>query len=220
MVWQTIRAFGETDYTAVMRQWDPDTRSFRLRSSTCDALTREMRNKEKWYVAGWKIHLSIYPADYDKALAALRLFDERMAPTGLVYKYARSRQLYEGFSGEVKGKFATIYCKSPTDVPAIIHLINLLFTQDGITPVSSDKIKGLDGLSHELPLVGGYGFVRYGAFCYTNGILDLTDADRKPMSDSRRLAFPRFKDPTRLAGEMEVFKALLVPSPSLPGGAD
>lgn len=177
-----------------------------------------MRNKDPWYVAGWKIHLSIYPAEYANALAALGLFDERMAPTGLVYKYARSRQLYEGFSGEVKGKFATIYCKAPTDVPAIIQLINLLFTQDGITPVSSDKIKGLDGLSHELPLVGGYGFVRYGAFCYTNGILDLTDADRKPMSDSRRLPFPRFKDPDRLAGEIEVFKDLLVPSFVPPDG--
>lgn len=171
-----------------------------------------MRNKDPWYVAGWKIHLSIYPADYANALAALKLFNERMGPTGLVFKYASSRPLYEGFSGEVKGKFATIYCKAPTDIPAIMHLINLLFTQEGITPVSSDLINGLEGLGHELPLVGGYGFVRYGAFCYTYGILDLTDADRKPMSDSRRLPFPRFKDPTLLAGELEVFKNLIVPS--------
>lgn len=220
MTWHTIRAFGATDYQAVMRYRDPNTQSFRFRTSTCRALTPEMRKKDRWYVGGWKMHLSIYPADFAKALIALRLFEDRTAPTGLVYKYACSRRLYEGFAGEVKGKFATIYCKASTDIPAIIHLINLLFTQDGITPVSSEKIKGLKGLSHELPLVGGYGFVRYGAFCYTNGILDLTDADRKPMSDSRRLAFPRFKDPTRLTGEIEVFKDLLLPSPSSLGVTD
>ena len=105
-----------------------------------------MRNKDPWYVAGWKIHLSIYPADYANALAALRLFHERMAPTGLVYKYARSRQLYEGFSGEVKGKFATIYCKGPTDVPAIVQLINLLFTQDGLVANIAARLAGMAGI--------------------------------------------------------------------------
>ena len=50
--------------------------------------------------------------------------------------------------------------------------------------------------------------------------LDLTDADRKPMSDSRRLPFPRFKDPARLAGEIEVFKDFLGPSFAPPDGTD
>ena len=201
-----IRSFGATDYKAVSRDWDPDTQPFRFRSSTCCALTPEIRKKGKWYVAGWKIHLPIYPAGYSKALRALRLFEDRMSPISLVYKYAASRPLYESFTGEVKGKFATIYCKASTDIPPIAFLLNQLFTQDGITPVSRIKINELDGLKYELPLIGGYGYVRYGAFCYTNGILNLTDADREPMQDSRRLPFPEFKDPTKLAGEMDVFK--------------
>jgi len=164
-----------------------------------------MRNKDKWYVAGWKIHLSIYPSDYSKALPALRLFEDRMSPTGLVYKNAASRRLYVSFTDAVKGKFATFYCKAPTDIPPIAFRLNQLFTQDGITPVSRIKINQLDGLKHELPLIGGYCFVRYGAFCYTNGILDLTDANREPVQDSRHLPFPRFKDPARLSGEMDVF---------------
>jgi hypothetical protein len=209
--WHTIRSFGATDYPAVMRFREPDTGIFRFRASTSDVLTPAMRKKDRWYVAGWKLHLSIYPADYPKALLALRLFEDRMAPTGLVYKYAASRRLYEGFSGEVKGKFATIYCIAPTDVPTVIYLLNQLFLQEGITPVGRGLIDSLDGLKHELPLIGGYGFVRYGAFCYTNGILDLTNVNREPMADSRRRPFPRFTDPTRLEGEMDVFRDLLQP---------
>jgi len=207
--WHTIRSFGATDYQAVMRYRDPGTQSFRFRTSTSCALTLEMRKKDKWYVGGWKIHLSIYPADYARALLALRLFEDRMAPTGLVYKYAASRRLYESFAGEVKGKFATIYCKAPTDIPTVIYLLNQIFTQEGITPVGRAQINGLDGLKHELRLIGGYGFVRYGAFCYTNGILDLTDANREPMPDNRRRPFPRFTDPTRLEGEMALFADLV-----------
>lgn len=209
MTWHTIRAFGATDYQAVMRYRDPNTQSFRFRTSTCRALTPEMRKKDRWYVGGWKMHLSIYPADFAKALIALRLFEDRTAPTGLVYKYACSRRLYEGFAGEVKGKFATIYCKAPTDIPTVVHLLNQLFTQEGITPLGRTQINALDGLKHELPLIGGYGFVRYGAFCYTNGVLDLTDADREPMPDNRRRPFPRFTDPNRLAGEMAEFMDLV-----------
>ncbi len=211
MSWHTIRSFGATDYPAVMRFREPDTGIFRFRTSTSDVVTPAMRKKDRWYVAGWKLHLSIYPADYPKALLALRLFEDRMAPTGLVYKYAASRRLYEGFSGEVKGKFATIYCIAPTDVPTVIYLLNQLFLQEGITPVGRGLIDSLDGLKHELPLIGGYGFVRYGAFCYTNGILDLTNVNREPMADSRRRPFPRFTDPTRLEGEMDVFRDLLQP---------
>ncbi len=209
MTWHSIRSFGETDYTAVTRVWDPRSRTFRFKSSSCKALTREMRRKEAWYVAGWKVHLSIYPANYTAALPALRIFETRVADSGLVYKYAASKQLYEGFAGEVKGKFATIYCKAPTDVPTVVNLINQLFTQEGITPVNRKRIDGLEGLRHEIPLIGGYGFVRYGAFCYTKGILDLTDPARDPMRDSRRLPFPRFSDPARLAGEMEAFRHLI-----------
>ena len=209
MTWHTIRAFGATDYQAVMRYRDPNMRSFRFRSSTCSALTPEMHKKGRWYVGGWKMHLSIYPADYAKALIALRMFEARTVPAGLVYKYAGSRRLYEGFAGEVKGKFATIYCKAPTDIPTIVYLMNLLFAQQGITPVARSQINRFVGLKHELQLIGGYGFVRYGAFCYTNGVLDLTDAKREPMPDNRRLAFPRFTDPTRLAGEMAVFMDLV-----------
>ncbi len=207
-----IRSFGATDYTAVMRQWDPETRSHHFRTSTSKQLTPQMRKNERWYVAGWKIHLSIYPADYARALPAIRLFEDRMAPTGLVYKYAASKRLYEGFVGEVKGKFLTIYCKAPTDIPATIYLINQLFTQEGITPVSRARIDQLPGLCHELPLVDGFGFVRYGAFCYTKGILDLTDAQREPMRDSRHRPFPRFKDPARLEAEMNAFKDMVVPT--------
>ncbi len=209
MSWQMVRSFGATDYKAVTRYQDPETKSFRFRSLTCRALTQEMRNRDKWYVAGWKIHLSIYPADYAKALPALRLFEERMAPSGLVYKFAASKGIYESFMGEVKGKFATLYCKVPTDIPTVIYLVNQLFTQEGITPVSRAKISELNGLKHELPLIGGYGFVRYGAFCYTNGILDLTDANREPLQDSRLRPFPRFKDPLRLAAEMAAFLDLV-----------
>ena len=210
MSWHTIRSFGATDYPAVMRYWDADLQqAFRFRTSTSCAITPEMRKKDKWYVGGWKIHLSVYPADYAKALLALRLFEDRMAPTGLVYKYAASRRLYENFAGEVKGKFATIYCKAPTDIPTVVYLLNQLFTQEGITPVGRIQINTLAGLKHELKLIGGYGFVRYGAFCYTNGILDLTDPAREPMTDSRRRPFPRFRDATRLAGEMAAFMGLL-----------
>ena len=209
MAWHTIRSFGATDYPAVMRHWDPVAQSFKLRFSTSDALTPEMRKKDKWYVGGWKIHWSIYPADYAKALLALRLFEDRMAPTGLVYKYAASRREYDNLVGAAKGKFATIYCKAPTDVTAIVYLMNQLFTQEGITPVARAQINTLEGLKHELKLSGGYAYVRYGAFCYTNGILDLTDASREPMRDSRRRPFPTFTDPTRLAGETALFSDLL-----------
>jgi hypothetical protein len=209
VAWHTIRSFGATDYQAAMRYWDPDTQSFQLRLSTSDALTSEMRKIDEWYVGGWKIHWSIYPADYAKALLALRLFEDRIASTGLVYKYAASRQVYERFTGEVKGKFATIYCKAPTDVTKVAYLLNQLFTQEGITPIGRVQIKSLEGLRHELKLIGGYGFVRYGAFCYTNGVLDLTDANREPMPDTRRRPFPRFSDPKRLAGEMALFEELL-----------
>jgi hypothetical protein len=195
VAWHTIRSFGATDYPAVMRHRDPKTQSFKLRFSTSNALTPAMRKQDKWYVGGWKIHWSIYPADYAKALLALRLFGDRMASTGLVHKYAASRRGYEHFAGEVKGKFATIYCKAPTDVPTVVFLLNQLFTQEGITPVGITQINALEGLKHELKLIGGYGFVRYGAFCYTNGILDLTDASREPMRDTRRRPFPTFTDP-------------------------
>jgi hypothetical protein len=209
VAWHTIRSFGATDYQAVMRYWDVDLQAFRFRTSTSSTLTPEMRKKDKWYVGGWKIHLSIYPADYSKALLALRLFEDRIAPTCLVYKYAASRRLYENFSGEVKGKFTTIYCKAPTDIRTVVYLVNKLFTQEGITPVGRTQINALDGLKHELKLIGGYGFVRYGAFCYTNGILDLTDPDRRPMTDSRCRPFPHFRDANRLAGEMAAFMGLL-----------
>lgn len=192
-----------------MRYRDKDSQAFRFRFATCRELTPEMRKKNKWYVAGWKIHLSIYPSDYSKALTALRLFEGRMAPTGLVFKYAASKRLYEGFAGEVKGKFATVYCKTPTDIAPVVYLVNQLFTQDGITPVDRNIIDTLEGLKHELPLIGGYGFVRYGAFCYTNGILDLSAAHRKPFPDNRRRPFPEFRDPARLAGERDLFKDLI-----------
>lgn len=209
MAWHTIRSFGAADYQAVMRHWDPDRQSFCFRTATCRALTPAMRKKDNWYVNGWKIHLSIYPADYAKALPALRLFEERISTTGLVYKYAASKRLYGGFTGEVKGKFATIYCKAPTNIPTVVYLVNQLLTQEGITPVGRGIIDRLEGLKHELPLIGGYGFVRYGAFCYTKGILDLTDAESGPMPDSRDRPFPIFKDPARLAAEMAVFKDLI-----------
>jgi hypothetical protein len=205
MTWYTIRSFGDTDYTAVKRMWDPRSRSFCLCSSSCNRLTREMRRKDAWYVAGWKLHLSIYPADYPAALPALMKFEDRFATSGLVYKYAGSKKLYEDFVGEVKGKFATIYCKTPADVPTVIQQINQIFAQEGVTPVSRTTIEALDGLRHEIPLTGGYGFARYGAFCYTNGIIDLTDPGREPMPDSRHLPFPRFSDPARLAGEIDAF---------------
>lgn len=208
-----IRSFGATDYTAVKRQWDPATRSYRFEISTSNALTRDMRRSERWYVGGWKIHLSIYPADYAKALLALKLFEERVAAMGLVYKYASSKKLYERFVGEVKGKFATVYCKSAADIPKVILLVNQMFTQEGITALNRSRIAQLPGLRHELPLVDGFGFVRYGAFCYTNGILDLTDADRQPMRDSRHRPFPRFTDPTRLEDEIDVFRDLMMPTP-------
>lgn len=206
-----IRSFGASDYPAVMRYRDPDTGQFRFRSSTSRRLTREMRRKDRWYVAGWKLHLSIYPADYARALPALRLFEDRVAPTGLVYKYAASKRIYESFVGEVRGKFATIYCRAPSEIPTAIYLLNQLFTQEGITPVDRRTIDSLDGLKVELPLLGGYGFVRYGAFCYTNGILDPTDASREPMQDSRQCPFPRFRDPIRLAEDIAVFRDLLQP---------
>lgn len=209
MAWHTIRSFGATDYPALMRQWDPDAQSFKLRLSTSGALTPKMRKQDKWYVGGWKIHWSIYPADYAKALLAIRLFEDRMVSTDLVYKYAASRRRYERFAGEVKGKFATIYCKAPTVVPTVVYLLNQLFIQEGITPVGRSQINALEGLKHELKLFGGYAFIRYGAFCYTNGILDLTDANREPMPDNRRRPFPRFTDPNRLAGEMALFADLL-----------
>jgi len=211
MSWHVIRSFGDSDHQAYMRFWDPVSHAFRFRTLTCSALTREMRKKDRWYVAGWKIHLSIYPADYARALPALRLFEDRVASAGLVYKYAASRRLYEGFEGEVKGKFLTIYCQTPDEIPPVIHLINQLFTREGITPVARSRIDELEGLRHELPLVGGYGFVRYGAFCYTNGLLDLTDPSREPMHDNRHLPFPRFRDPARLAAEIDLFNDLVLP---------
>lgn len=213
MAWHAIRSFGATDHMAYMRYWDKARQRFRLRSSTCAALTPEMRKQQRWYVAGWKIHLSIYPADYPKALPAIRIFEERMASSSLVYKYAASRSIYESFEGEVKGKFATMYCKAPSEVPAIISLINRLFIEQGITPVSRTRIDLLDGLRHELPLTGGFGFVRYGAFCYTNGILDLTDASRAPLRDSRHQPFPRFRNPARLTDEIAVFSSVLCEHP-------
>lgn len=211
MSWHMVRSFSAADYKAVMRCRDPESGSFRFCSSTCCALTPQMRRRDRWYVAGWKIHLAIYPADYPKTLPALRLFEDRMASSGLVYKYAASKKLYERFTGEVKGKFATIYCKTPADISSIIYLLNQLFIQEGLTPVSRGVINGLSGLKHELPLIGGFGFVRYGAFCYTNGILDLTDAGREPMRDCRRRAFPEFADPTFLAKEIAIFSDLLQP---------
>jgi hypothetical protein len=211
MSWHAIRSFSTADYLAYMRYWDKDRQVFRFRISSCADLTREARRQRRWYVPGWKVHLSIYPADYARSLPALRLFEDRMASTGLVYKYAASKQLYEAFEGAVKGKFATIYCRAPTEVPSVIHLINQLFTQEGVTPVSRHRIDELAGLRHELPLVGGFGFVRYGAFCYTNGILDLSDAARSPLRDNRLLPFPRFSDPCRLEHEIRAFRNVLAP---------
>ncbi len=213
MSWHAIRSFGATDYRAYMRFWDKERQSFRLRSSTCKALNPALRKQNKWYVAGWKIHLSIYPSDYAKVLPGLRSFENRMAPLGLVYKYAASKKIYEEFEGEVKGKFATIYCKTPADVPPIIQLVNQLFTREGITPVSRDRIGAFEGLRHELPLSGGFGFVRYGAFCYTNGILDLTDAGRAPLRDNRLRPFPSFRDSSRLTDEIAVFSSVLSEHP-------
>jgi len=211
MSWHVMRSFKDSDHQAYMRFWDPASCCFRFRTLTCSALNREMRKRDRWYVAGWKIHLSIYPADYARALPALRLFEDRVAPAGLVYKYAASKGLYEAFEGEVKGKFATIYCTTPDEIPPILHLTNQLFTQEGITPVARSRIDELDGLRHELPLIGGYGFVRYGAFCYTNGLLDLTDPSREPIRDDRHLPFPRFRDPARLAAEIDLFNDLILP---------
>ena len=210
MTWRMIRSFRDGDYPAVMRFRDPETQAHRFRWSTTGALTPQMRRQDDWYVAGWKIHVSIFPADFSKALLALKRLDERLAPRGLVCKYAISRQVYDAFTGEVKGKFFTIYCKSSDDLPPVVHSINHLFAIEGVTPVSRIKIDELDGLRHELPLTGGYAFTRYGAFCYTNGILDLTDASRNPMSDSRHLAFPRFSDPERLSKEMGTFAELIL----------
>jgi hypothetical protein len=192
-----------------MRIRDPQTGSYGFRTSTCAALTPAMRRKNRWYVAGWKIHLSIYPGDYARVLAALRLFETRVGPTELVYKYAASQQLYKAFAGEVKGKFATVYCKMPTDIRPIVYLVNQLFTQEGIVPVSRRKIDQLDGLKHEFALIGGYCFVRYGAFCYTQGILDLSDANREPLADDRHRPFPAFTDAALLAGQIELFRDLV-----------
>jgi len=214
--WHMIRSFGATDYPAVMRYRDPQTGSCRLRTSTCADLTPAMRKKDRWYVAGWKVHLSIYPGDYARAISALRAVEARLAPTGLVYKYAASQQLYKAFAGEVKGKFATLYCKAPTDIRPIVCLVDQLFTQEGIIPVSRKKIDQLDGLKHEFALTGGYCFVRYGAFCYTQGILDLTDANREPLADNRQRPFPAFTDTALLAGQFELFKDLVHHCP--PGG--
>jgi hypothetical protein len=211
-----VRSFGATDYQAVMRYRDPQTRSIGFRTTTCAALTRAMRKKDNWFVAGWKVHLSIYPGDFARVLPALRLFEASIAATGLVYKYAASQQLYRAFAGEVRGKFATVYCKVPTDVRPIVYRVNQLFTQEGITPVSRTKINQLAGLRYELPMTGGYCFVRYGAFCCTPGILDLTDADRPPFADDRRLPFPAFRNPDRLAGELEIFKDLIQPPRNYP----
>lgn len=208
-----IRSFGDSRYAAVRRQWDPQRRSHRFVVASCDTLTRDMRREHDWYVAGWKIHLSIYPGDYASALPALRLFEDRLAAKGLVYKYAASRRMYEAFMGDVKGKFATIYCQSAADVPPVIYLVNQLFTQEGITPVSRAIVDSLPGLRHELPLIDGFGFVRYGAFCYTKGLLDLSDPERAPMRDSRHRPYPRFNDPSRLEGEMDAFRGLIVASP-------
>ena len=172
-----------------------------------------MRRKDAWYVAGWKLHLSIYPADYALALPALRMFEDRIADQGLVFKYAASRKLYGEFSGAVKGKFATIYCKAAADIRPIVHLINQLFTQDGITPLDARAVQSLEGLGHELPMVGGYGFVRYGAFCYTKGILDLTDPQRAPMPDDRSRSIPAFRNPDFLKDQMAAFEDLILRQP-------
>ena len=75
MSWNTIRSFGATDYPAVRRIRDPQTGFYDFQTSTCAALTPAMRKKDRWYVAGWKIHLSVYPGEYARALAALRLFE-------------------------------------------------------------------------------------------------------------------------------------------------
>lgn len=208
-----IRSFSVSNYTAVRRQWEPERRSHRFVVASSRTLTRGMRRENDWYVAGWKVHLSIYPADYARALPALRLFEARTAAMGLVYKYAASRKQYEAFTGDVKGKFATIYCQSAADVSPVIYLANQLFTQEGVTPVSRALIDGLPGLRHELPLVDGYGFVRYGAFCFNKAILDLTDPDRPPMTDNRHRAYPQFNDPARLETEMEAFRGVIAAPP-------
>jgi hypothetical protein len=52
--------------------------------------------------------------------------------------------------------------------------LNQLFTQERITPVGRIQIDALSVLK----LIGGYGFLGYGAFCSANGIPDLTDASQ------------------------------------------
>ncbi|BBO84541.1 hypothetical protein [Desulfosarcina ovata] len=209
MPWHSIRSFRDSDYTAIMRDCEMHTQTFFFRRSTTREITPQMRRQVQWYVAGWKIHLSIYPAEYARVLPSLQLFENRMASTGLVYKYAASKRHYENFSGLVKGKFATLYCKSAEDIPPIIQLVNQIFTQDGITPVSKKIIGTAKGLRHELPLIGGYGFVRYGAFCYTRQILDLTDPQHEPFEDDRYHPYPQFRNPSLLDGEIGRFKNVI-----------
>ena len=212
MTWHTFGSFRKSDYKAFARYWDESRQAFKFRSSTVDSLTPQMRRERNWYVAGWKIHLSIYPADYEKARRAVQYFAVHTASAGLVFKYARSKSVYETFSGEVAGKFATIYCMGPENIRPISSLFNELFTGAAIMPVEKDIIESLSGLSHELPLVGGFGFVRYGVFCYTNAILDPTEPSRYPIADNRHRPFPSFSDPTLLAKEIAVFEDLL-PAP-------
>ncbi len=212
VTWHTIGSFRKSDYKAVARYWDESRQSFRLRSSTVGSLTPQMRRDLKWYVAGWKIHLTIYPSDYEKARRAVQYFAVHTASEGLVFKYARSKAVYESFSGEVEGKFATIYCKGPNDIRPVSNLFNDLFTGAAIMPVEKNIIENLTGLRHELPLAGGFGFVRYGVFCYTNMILDPTEPTRHPFADNRHRPFPSFSNPTLLAKEIAVFEDLL-PAP-------
>jgi len=209
VIWHTIGSFRQSKYKAFSRYWDESQQAHKFRSTTVGDLTPRMRRELKWHVAGWKIHLSIHPSDYEKARRAIQYFAVHTASVGLVFKYARTKAIYESFSGEVAGKFATIYCKGPDNIRPISTLFNSLFTGAAIVPVNKDVIDKLTGLRHELPLSGGFGFVRYGVFCYTNTILDPTEPTRHPIQDNRHRPFPSFSDPTMLAKEIAVFEDLL-----------
>ena len=204
-----MRAFSAASYPAVRRVCDSKTGRYSFQQTTTDKLTRPMRQQQNWHVAGWKLHIAVYPADYTQALLALRAFEERFEITGLVYKYAASRQSYENFTGAVRGKFATIYCTAPSDIPPTLELVNHFFGDHGITPLNRRTIDSLEGLRYELPLLGGFGFVRYGAFSYQRELLDLSDPQREPLVDDRCRPFPEFSDPDYLVDELVQFNDLI-----------
>lgn len=208
--WHLIRAFSDAAYPAVMRVRDAVSGRYAFQRTTTDQLTRRMRQQQAWHVAGWKLHIAVYPGEYALALPALRALDVRLEPTGLVLKYAVSKRLYENLAGAVKGKFATIYCMGPADVPPTVRQLNAVFAGHGITPLNRRTIATMEGLRHELPLVGGYGFVRYGAFSLQRELLDLSDPQRHPLTDDRLRPYPRFSSADFLEDQLALFKDLIV----------